>query len=214
MNDSVGYVGRRVLFIGWGMGASLMAAAVLAVLGFRWWWCSFAGLALVALADRLTRRGRRFDPYPWARGLDGERQVAEILNELQERGFKIREHIDTGFGDVDHVVIGPTGVFAVETKNWSGKVTIQEGTLLRNGHRADDAIRQAARGAIFVKERLSVRWVEAILVCPNAEVMGEPIDLNKVLVVSGSKLNGLILSRRSHMGAVDTARLTALLDHE
>jgi hypothetical protein len=210
MSDS-GYVARRVLLFGFGMGASLAVGAVLAVLGVRWWWCSSAGLALVALADRLTSHGRRFDPYPWERGLDGELKVSQILSDLEDHGFLIVEHIDIGYGDVDHVVIGPTGVFAVETNNWSGRVTAANGILLRNGQPADASGRQAVRGAIAIRERVRTRWVEAILVCPSAEVVGEPIDLGNVLVVSGTRLNALISNRPARMTHAEASKTAALL---
>ena len=38
-----------------------------------------------------------------------------------------------GGGDLDHVVVGPTGVFVIETKNWSGTITIHNGELACDG---------------------------------------------------------------------------------
>jgi hypothetical protein len=211
MADAVGFVGRRLLKIGVSIGAALIAAAVFLAIGFRWWWCSLIGLAIMALVNLMTRRGRRFDPYPWERGLDGELKVSQILSDLEDHGFLIVEHIDIGYGDVDHVVIGPTGVFAVETKNWSGRVTAANGILLRNGQPADASGRQAVRGAIAIRERVRTRWVEAILVCPSAEVVGEPIDLGNVLVVSGTRLNALISNRPARMTHAEASKTAALL---
>src|SRR5205823_5313188 len=211
VTKDVGYVGRRLLLIGLVCGAGLGIAAVLLVLGFRWWWCSLLGLALVGLIDRLGKGGRRLDPFTWVKGADGECQVSRTLHDLEAFGYRTIDHVDIGRGDVDHVVIGPTGVFAVETKNWSGRVTSANGILLRNGRPADAGGRQAVRGAIAIRERANARWVEAILVCPNAEVVAEPIDLGNVLVVGGARLNALISDRPSRMTHAQVSKIAALL---
>jgi hypothetical protein len=65
--------------------------------------------------------------------------------------------VDIGRGDVDHVVVGPTGVFAVETKNWPGRVEVRGGALYRNGRRDETSLRQAIRAAIAIRERTGVR---------------------------------------------------------
>lgn len=54
-------------------------------------------------------------------GRDGERIVAEALNALRQRGFvAIHDLVDReGNFNIDHVLVGPTGVFVIETKTWS-----------------------------------------------------------------------------------------------
>ncbi len=39
-----------------------------------------------------------------------------------------------GGADYDHVVIGPTGVFVIETKNWQDDITIEDGEILYAGN--------------------------------------------------------------------------------
>jgi hypothetical protein len=209
MTDPLGFVGRRVLFMGVVVGAALSAALVLALLGFRWWWCSILGLGVVIVLRGLGKDGRRLDPASWVRGFDGEQQTSRILAGLKVDGYHVHEHIDIGWGDVDHVIIGPTGVFAIETKNWSGRVTGSEGKLLRNGYPANDSIRQAVRGAIAIKELLDLRWVEAILVCPEAEVVDEPLRVGKVTVVSGTRLSQVILNRTTRFSRAQVERTFA-----
>lgn len=75
-----------------------------------------AGIALVA---RLILRweGRRRDDLL---GYLGERAVAEELQPLATEGYRIFHDLPVKEGDrtfnLDHVVVGPTGLFAVETK--------------------------------------------------------------------------------------------------
>jgi hypothetical protein len=58
-------------------------------------------------------------------GLEGEEQVVKLLrSKLSDDYFLINDLcLRNGVGDIDHVVLGPNGVFVLETKNWSGKIT-------------------------------------------------------------------------------------------
>ena len=53
----------------------------------------------------------------WMRGSAGERSVGAALKELEDAGWLTRHDVmkPTG-GNIDHVVAGPGGVFAIETK--------------------------------------------------------------------------------------------------
>jgi len=54
------------------------------------------------------------------KGRDGERDVAEILDELKRQGANILHDIPgRKGGNIDHVVISTRGIFVVETKAWS-----------------------------------------------------------------------------------------------
>ena len=58
-------------------------------------------------------------------GWEGEKQVAKLLSsKLSDDYFLINDlYLHDGGGDIDHVVLGPSGVFVLETKNWSGNIT-------------------------------------------------------------------------------------------
>ena len=55
------------------------------------------------------------------RGLSGEERVADVLGKLPDEFYVIND-ISTPTGNLDHVVVGPTGIFVIETKNWRGVV--------------------------------------------------------------------------------------------
>jgi hypothetical protein len=64
---------------------------------------------------------RRLRPLIRARacyqlGFQGERYVAEELNQLMADGFHVFHDVPFESYNMDHVLIGPTGVFVVETK--------------------------------------------------------------------------------------------------
>lgn len=86
------------------------------------------------------------------RGAAGETQIGGILANFPD-GFYIINGLTTSFGDLDHVVVGPTGVFVLDTKNWRGVVAADgKGELLLNGQPTDKPfIRQ------FVGRMLGIR---------------------------------------------------------
>jgi hypothetical protein len=49
--------------------------------------------------------------------------------------------LSTPFGELEHVVLGQTGVFVLNTKNWKGEVSANgHGELLWNGHQIDSPL--------------------------------------------------------------------------
>lgn len=70
-------------------------------------------LMTIALADRrlspsLDRR---------LRGLEGEQRVGAVLDGMHGLGWKALHDVDTGRGNIDHVVVGPGGLVTIETKS-------------------------------------------------------------------------------------------------
>lgn len=52
-------------------------------------------------------------------GLEGERAVAEYLDRFRDRGYHVFHDVPGDSFNVDHVLIGPTGVYTLETKTIS-----------------------------------------------------------------------------------------------
>ncbi|MDD5750925.1 MAG: nuclease-related domain-containing protein [Candidatus Peribacteraceae bacterium] len=69
--------------------------------------CLFVGMRII----RNVRALRNYDL-----GLIGERYVAERLEELRANGYHIIHDIPCGRMNIDHVLVGPAGVFTIETK--------------------------------------------------------------------------------------------------
>lgn len=91
-------------------------------------------------AERLLKRAELFE-----RGAVGERIVAELLARLPSEWFVLHDIHWPGRdkANIDHLVIGPTGIFVLDAKNWSGTVTISRGTLRQNGYSRMSAIEGA-----------------------------------------------------------------------
>lgn len=89
------------------------------------------GLAVVLALFTVwsTRRLRSF-----LKGAEGEEKVARILAFLPA-GYTIFNdlQLDDNETAFDHIVVGPSGVYVIETKNWSGEITFENGQVLYNG---------------------------------------------------------------------------------
>lgn len=74
--------------------------------------------------------------YSWIKGDEGEKIVSLFLEDLPEGFFIFNDvKIPGGKGNIDHLVIGPTGIFVIETKNYSGYYKIEGNNwYLSRGH--------------------------------------------------------------------------------
>ena len=115
----------------------------------------------------------RRERFMYERGLDGERLVGLVLEEIGSD-----RHVFHGLTlwqdqDFDHVLVGPRGIFHIQTKNWRGLVTRRGDNVLHDGQ-CVDAINTIRSQAMELKDRLSretgtpVGWVNSIL-CISCE---------------------------------------------
>ncbi|KXB09498.1 hypothetical protein AKJ46_00195 [candidate division MSBL1 archaeon SCGC-AAA833K04] len=59
----------------------------------------------------------------WGKGIKDEEEVLTALDDLDDSYCSLNDLVlDERRGNIDHVVVGHTGVFVLETKNWSGEV--------------------------------------------------------------------------------------------
>ncbi|MGW3107503.1 nuclease-related domain-containing protein [Streptomyces sp. NPDC001100] len=71
------------------------------------------------LLMRALRRPSEWDS--WYVGLEGERRVGRELARLSPRGWRVLHGVPKGNGgDIDHLLIGPGGVFSINTKCHQG----------------------------------------------------------------------------------------------
>jgi hypothetical protein len=133
-------------------------------------------------AERLLRSAELYE-----RGAEGEQQTAAVLSRLptdQWTVFHDRRWPGRKLANVDHVVVGPPGVFVIDSKNWVGRVCVKDGVLRQNGYRRESTVRAAADAATavaqlsqavqpaafhpvlcFVRDDAFAGWAEEVLVC-------------------------------------------------
>ena len=130
------------------LGVSAAAVAVSPGAGAAVFVLSLAGGAF-ALMHGLKHVERFF------KGARGEERVAGILRGLPDEYHVFNDFVAKG-KHIDHVVVGPAGVFAVETKFWRGKVTIEDGHILVDGQLPSRSpLAQVRREAELVREALA-----------------------------------------------------------
>lgn len=76
----------------------------------------------------------------WAEGADGEELVGERLARLRSAGWFVLHSVPIGSNgaDVDHLLIGPGGVFTINTKNHArANVWVGDRVIMVNGKKTD-----------------------------------------------------------------------------
>jgi Nuclease-related domain len=177
--------------------ALLGVGAVLAFLGFAWW--PFSVVALLVLVVQ-TQLAKRRDPFPWRDGARGEEAVGRALKTLESEGYRALHDVQTSHGNLDHVVIGPNGAFAIETKHWTGRFYPKRGQLMHNGANRMDVVKQATHEAMEVGRRLRnaslTIYVPALVVSTKAEVRGKPLSFRTATVIELADLPATIRRQR------------------
>lgn len=99
-------------------------------------------------AERLLRSAELHE-----KGAEGERVTAAVLDRLPGEEWTVIHDVrwpGRRFANVDHVVIGPSGVFVVDSKNWSGRIEVRDQVLRQNGYKREPAVAGAAEAALAV----------------------------------------------------------------
>lgn len=116
-------------------------------------------------------------------GWAGEKRVTELLSsKLSDDYILINDLcLQGGAGDIDHVVLGPSDIFVLETKNWRGEVACKGDEWQRAGKNdfKGSPSRQVKRNAAIIRSIIgsspSFRsidvWVEGIVVFTNTHVV-------------------------------------------
>lgn len=76
----------------------------------------------------------------WARGAEGEVEVGRRLEKLTSEGWRVLHAVPVGknAADIDHLLIGPAGVFCINTKNHShANVWVSSKVIMVNGKKTD-----------------------------------------------------------------------------
>jgi hypothetical protein len=120
------------------------------------------------------------------RGATGEEQVGELLDGLAGDGWRVIHDASLGRGNVDHILIGPAGIFTVETKSHPGPVKVAR------VHGATLSQAQAQRKAI---ERVTGETVEPLIVFSRAWV-DKPLARRKGVRVTPARMLAGYLQRR------------------
>ncbi|HEY8303002.1 MAG TPA: nuclease-related domain-containing protein [Solirubrobacteraceae bacterium] len=117
------------------------------------------------------------------RGAAGEEHVGALLEALRGEAWKVIHDASFGHGDIDHIVLGPPGLFTVETKSHPGPVRVRaiHGAVLRQAQEEREAL-----------ERVTGERVEALLVFSRAWVDKPLARRRGVRVIPARMLSGYL----------------------
>jgi hypothetical protein len=176
------------------------------------------GLVLGAVAAVAAGWGLRFKPSPdavaWRRGAAGERRTARLLDPLQWHGWVVLHDLAVpgSRANVDHLVIGPGGVFVIDSKDYRGRLQLDGSGLLWHGRYSLSATLLAVD---FEADRAAQALVDSeVVVVPIVAVHGAQVPWGKVVVngvpvVAARRLPSML---RSLPAVLSPERVAALAD--
>lgn len=152
------------------------------------------------------------------KGARGEERVAGMLKDLPADFHVFNDYLACG-KHVDHVVVGPAGVFAVETKFWRGRVTLEEGHVLLDGQLPDRSpLSQTLKEAEAVKAQLSRRgWsgtVTPVLVFASNSFEAKVAEAKGVVIINSDYINTGFSTGRTVLQPAELDRLVRLMEND
>lgn len=150
-----------------------------------------AGVVLLALGDR--RLGN------YLKGAKGEEWVARELAFLPAtftvfNGIRMPE----GQYNFDHILLGPSGIFVVETKNWSGQVAFSEGRARVDGKEIKRSPLHQVKGeaaeldAFLQAQGHAGVPIQTVLCFLGSQLEERIMNVNGVVVCDGTSLTEVL----------------------
>jgi hypothetical protein len=168
------------------------------------------GLAVAVLAGWRLRFRPSEQARTWQRGAHGERHTARLLDRLTRDGYVVFHDLAVpgSPANLDHLVIGPTGVFIIDSKQWTGSVQQgPDGLAWHNHYRLDRAL-ETVRWEARVIGRLLGSHTAALLCVHGAHVHGGGLDAQGVAIVPAHLLRSALGYERV-LSDADVALLAA-----
>ena len=119
-----------------------------------------------------------FVPYQhWKSGLNGERKVVNNISSKLGNEHSLFNDVmlknGKRFGNIEHIIVGPRGIFALETKNIHGTITVNGDTW------------KGVRGSPSLQAKNHARRINNIL--DSSNILQRQIPYVKAIVVLSSK---------------------------
>jgi Nuclease-related domain len=161
-------------------GAGLVGLAATALLGWR-------------LRFRPSEQART-----WRRGAHGERHTARLLDRLTRDGYVVFHDLAVpgSLANVDHLVIGPTGLFVIDSKQWIGSVHQGADGLAWHNHYPLERTLETVRWEAQIIGRLLGTHTVALVCVHGAHIQGGGLHAQGVAIVPASQLRSALGSDR------------------
>jgi Nuclease-related domain len=160
--------------------------------------------------------GLRFRPSPdavaWRRGAAGERRTARLLDPLERHGWIVLHDLAVpgSRANIDHLVIGPGGVFVVDSKQYRSRLRLDGSGRLWHGRYP---LAPTLRAVDFEADQAALVLTDPdVVVVPIVAVHGAQVPWGKVVtngvpVVAARRLPSMLRALPAVLGPERVADL-------
>lgn len=201
-------------------GAALVAGVVVSVL--IGWRLGLTVAVLVVIADYVRRSRRNSTVTAWQKSSAAERRTEKQLKSLQRNGYLVlharavpRDDDGVSDGRIDHLVIGPSGVYAIDSEKWDKRLPVRTMSHLKLFHgpfnkkdRLDEARWEAQMASNILAERVGFD----VPVQPSVAIYGPSIPwkvmrVRDVDVYAGNRARAYLRRRPTILTEGDVQRI-------
>jgi hypothetical protein len=191
----------------------IIVAAVVMVVFSLWisWQVGLTLAVIVVIADTIYRSRRDYSGTRSVKLTGAQRRTRRQLDKLGRAGYRAihASPIPESEEQIDHLVVGPAGVFAIDSEDWDKRLAVRTRNARQLWHgpfSMNDRLEHAQWEAQRAADLLSGATGRPVTVRPAMAVYGPgiPWDVATILevdVFSGPRLRKY-LRRRARMGGV------------
>jgi hypothetical protein len=167
---------RVAVILGMGAGGGILGSLL----------ASRLGLALSVLVSAAAAWALRFRASPearaWRRGAAGERHTARLLGPLERHGWAILHDLALpgSRANIDHLVMGPGGVFVMDSKQYRGRLQLDASGRLWHGRCPLGSTLHAV--SFEADQAAQVLPDPGVVVLPIVAVHGAQVPWGKVVI--------------------------------
>ncbi|QKW38124.1 NERD domain-containing protein [Actinomadura sp. NAK00032] len=204
----------------WRAGAAVVAGAAVMVLSS--WRLGVAVAVLVVVGDVVRTSRRSSSVTAWQKSSAAERRTEKQLKSLQRNGYLVlharavpRDDDGVSDGRIDHLVIGPSGVYAIDSEKWDKRLPVRTMSHLKLFHgpfnkkdRLDEARWEAQMASSILAERVGFEVpVQASVAIYGPSIPWKVMRVRDVDVYAGNRARAYLRRRPKILTDGDVQRI-------
>ncbi|WP_283137845.1 nuclease-related domain-containing protein [Rhizohabitans arisaemae] len=193
-----------------------LGAAVLFTILLNWR-VGLTAAVIAAIADTVYRARTVSSVSAWRRASVAERRTEAQLRRLERNGYYSlhARALPDSDAQIDHLVVGPTGIYAVDSEKWDKRLPVRAMSHRKLFHgpfnqkaRLDEANWEASTAAKLISDELG----REITVVPSLAIYGPSIpwkvlNIREVDVFDGSRVRSWITKREKCLTPADVQEI-------
>lgn len=202
------------------IGAAVLAGAAALVLTS--WRIGLTVAVLVVIGDYVRQSRKSSTVTAWQKSSAAERRTERQLKSLRRNGYLVlharavpRDDEGVSDGRIDHLVIGPSGVYAIDSEKWDKRLPVRTMSHLKLFHgpfnkkdRLDEARWEAQMASVILAERVGFD----VPVQPSVAIYGPSIPwkvmrVRDVDVYAGNRARSYLRRRPKILTESDVQRI-------